>query len=164
MPFQQVFDVLLGSTATGVVTWLGTLAGLFGIYLTYQQARAARQSAEAARAAVRDFQTKISLNNVGYIASQLHLLADLIRSDNLVAAQIVFRFVKKGLYEIFYSMSAKDELKSKVATAKHALSTVEKQIELGARRAASYKADVAIRAVNGLSDFATERGAEVGLP
>ena len=93
-------DIALGDKVVGVVTWLGTIGGAVGLWLTFKQAKAARSAAEAATQAVAAFEGRMSLSALAYSYAQLGLVKDLVHTGDIRSAQVVFNPVKRAILEV----------------------------------------------------------------
>jgi len=88
---------LLSERVTGLVTWIGTILTLIGLYVTYQQAKNAAKAADAARDAVGKLEHRVAASNVAYTNGQISTIGDLVANNDFMTAKTAFGLTKRAL-------------------------------------------------------------------
>lgn len=146
------------------VTWIGTVAGLLGLFATYRQARGARVAAAAASRAVDAFAERLALPDLSYAYAQLNLLPDLVHAGKVEQAQWIVGSLRRPIVQAFSYWESRGRLPDEIPAARRALQTVEDELELLARGSEDARQQKLRRAVRGLSEFLAAREAELKFP
>jgi hypothetical protein len=137
---------------TGTVTWLGTVAGLIGIGLTYAQSRAAKneartaaEQASLAAQAVRDYEAKLAIANLAHCRARIEMIDASIRGGEFNVAIVYLHALRRDMESIFQVFD--DET---AKPARKAIATLATQIGNGTKDRESCKMVPVEKALTGL--------------
>jgi hypothetical protein len=147
---------LLSDTVTGILAWVGTIGGLFGLYLTYRQASGARTAAQAANTAVQTLETRLNISNFAYATAQLGAVRLLIDSENFVAAVGVFGIIKRTILVSCNILRAQNDVGEIIALIRRNLQTIDRQLAHALNQPAEYRPVTTTRALDGITDALTD--------
>ncbi|MBV9783478.1 MAG: hypothetical protein JO264_06625 [Acidisphaera sp.] len=139
------------------VTWVGTLLGGVGLYLTYMQARAAKSAAEAASEAVQSLQGRVNIGSIAYSYSQVELIRGLVQNGHLSPAQVVFHSLKRAVLEVCSSFSNEKELVDQISLIKRNIAAIEHHLDLGIQNDPKFNSRTVTKSLAGISTFLLAR-------
>jgi hypothetical protein len=156
------FSFLLDSTATGLVTWFGTMLTLFGLYQTWKQARKSATAAIAARKAIGDVEKRVLSSNLTHISSQLSKINDLILANQFGAANSVFDLTKRVLVQTCHLLEKLNPEDEHAGLIKRNMRTIQHQITLISN--GQQDNSILEKAITGMSETLFELEAEFTFP
>lgn len=101
------FHFLLDATATGLVTWIGTLLTLIGLFITFQQAQKSRKAAEAARDAIGKLEDRVMASNLSDAHTQMAVLKEMVASSRFEHANIVLSLTDRMIVQAVHLLDKK---------------------------------------------------------
>jgi hypothetical protein len=140
------------SWAALFVTVVGGIAGVVGLFLTYQQARNAKIAAldakEAAMLAVQKLQSKLNLAGVASAIMQIESIKELVDQAEFRAARISFHAIRRPISDLLrISIDAQAEK----LNLEKAMRTVNKQLD--GSFSGKCNPALTVRALSGVSHF-----------
>jgi hypothetical protein len=160
---EDLLSTLLSSKVSAAVTWIGTIAGLIGLGLTYWQARSAKIAAQKATKLVAELENKMALSRLAQATSNLDSLRVVIDGSHFAAAKTLVGPLRRSVSPVVQVLSNQGvDVLGKSATTRN-LKVIEHQLSLAIRGDDSYKTEIVTKALAGLDEFFSDIEAKLLL-
>lgn len=127
---EAILDALAGNAAMAILTWVGTILGLIGLWLTYRQALSANQAAKASQSAIESTLNKVALGTSAYSGAQIDMVKRLIQDSHSQSAEMIFQTLKRPLMEVIVISEQVEEMKISATNTRKSMRIVELQLRL----------------------------------
>jgi hypothetical protein len=144
------FSFLLDSTATGLVTWVGTILTIIGLWITFREARKSREAAQAARESVGKLEHRIAAANVTHASAQISIVNDLIANSEFATAKILFSLTKRSLIHTCRILEKLDKDDPLIEQIKKNMRAIETQLDRAT--GSTHKQSILDKAINGMNE------------
>lgn len=153
LKFMQRVDALAFVSWGGLVwTIVGTLLGAWALYVTYMQARQAKDAAidakKASAKAVHSFQLRLNLSAIGAAVVQIEAIKELVNEKDFRAARISFHAIRRSVADVLEVVPSGQDEKLNI---EKSIRTIIKQLDSASFGEHSPK--ISVRALSAVSAF-----------
>jgi hypothetical protein len=159
---KQMISNLLSEHVTGLVTWIGTILTLIGLYITYQQAKEAAKAADAARYAVGKLEHRVVASNVSYANGQISTIGDLVANKDFLTAKTAFALTKRSLIQTCHLLAKLKYDDKHIVLIKRNSKIIDNQLTFAI--SSTHKESILINAIKGMSETLTELESKLTFP
>lgn len=149
---RNLIDALLSDAAVGIVTWVGTILTVGGLFFTFRQAVAAKRSANKAADSVSHLKVQIDTANVAYASAELITFLQMIHSRDFGLGSAFFGPLKRSLRLQCHGDPGRSH---EIESVNRAIGTIEKHLAWARAGDTKYQEAHVYRAVDGLMQTVT---------
>jgi len=159
---EKTISNLLSERVTGLVTWIGTILTLIGLYVTYQQAKNAAKAADAARDAVGKLEHRVAASNVAYTNGQISTIGDLVANNDFMTAKTAFGLTKRALRQTCHLLKKLHYHDETIALIKRNLKTIDVQLTRAIN--SNHNESILNKSIEGMSETLTDIESNLTFP
>lgn len=127
---EATLNALSGNAAMAILTWVGTILGLFGLWITYKQAKEAKKAAQSSKIAIENTLNKVALGTSAYSVAQIDMVKRLVQDSQSQSAEMVFQTLKRPLVEVLVIAEQIESMKISATNTRKSMRIVEFQLRL----------------------------------